>query len=96
MPRQLQLKDCSCVFMPSKDTTGSPAHFLSKTTACASAGNIVFIIAPIRKLRTLVSEAWNIHHESREAEEEQVMFDSDGILGQHYQDRRKFCTSLVF
>jgi len=54
MPRQLQLKDCSCVFMPSKDTTGSPAHFLSKTTACASAGNIVFIIAPIRKLRTSV------------------------------------------
>jgi hypothetical protein len=33
---------------------------------------------------TLVSEVWNIHHESREAEEEQVMFDSDGILGQHY------------
>ena len=35
-------------------------------------------------INTLVSEAWNIHHESREAEEEQVMFDSDGILGQHY------------
>lgn len=33
---------------------------------------------------TLVSEVWNIHHESREGEEEQVMFDSGGILGQHY------------
>jgi len=44
---------------------------------------------------TLVSEAWNIHHESREAEEEQVMFDSDGILGQHYQDRRVLYISCI-
>jgi hypothetical protein len=33
---------------------------------------------------TLVSEAWNIHHKSRENGEEQLVFDSDDILGQQY------------
>jgi hypothetical protein len=45
---------------------------------------------------TLVCEVWKTHRELRGDEEEQVTFDSGGILGQHHQDRRTFCTSHVF
>lgn len=45
---------------------------------------------------TLAFEVWNIHHGLREDEEEQVMFDFDGILGQHHLQSTQHALLILY